>query len=193
MLRLRSRESWHQAPPDCPRDALGTHRTSSSQKEVSMKNDIPDSYPDCVPRMPAKPMIVRCSHCNGLMRVDEDRIRGQGAVRVRCPHCRGVGIAPQVQAHEAAPESGSSAERNPGTEDRRPAVTSPPAPPPNRRILRPRDPSEEFRFPAETGVSDGIKPSMGFTWRILIWLIASIGVVGAFALLVNLMLPGPPT
>jgi len=56
----------------------------------------------------------------------------------------------------------------------------------------PDDAFTKFRFPAEEGVIPDSAGRKSMGRRILIWMAASLGIILAFAALVNLILPGPP-
>jgi hypothetical protein len=55
----------------------------------------------------------------------------------------------------------------------------------------PDDAFENFRFPAETDERKPERKRMSRAKRVLLWVAISLAVVAFFALLVNVMLPGP--
>jgi predicted Zn finger-like uncharacterized protein len=164
-------------------------------------------------------MIVRCSHCQQLLRVDEKSFPEGGSAKVRCPHCKVIGqmaARPSAGAVGAGPHvgnSGSDAEYPllnpldvtppPSPTTVAPAPESPPrtgggaessaAPGSTWSDTRlPSDAFQSFRFPAERGKSPVAgKSRMSKTWRLALWAVASLVVIGFFALLVNIVLPGP--
>jgi hypothetical protein len=118
------------------------------------------------------------------MRVDQGRIPPGEKVKLRCPHCGAV------QPYDE--NSGIT------TEDRT-IVRSDPEPiyaQPADDITIPSDAFHEFRFPSErrNGKSSGNQTSGKFAdrWKSLaFWIAASLGVIILFALIVNIVLPGP--
>ncbi len=145
-------------------------------------------------------MILKCSYCSGKMRVDDERIPVGRAVKVRCPHCKGIGLTarkaptgPTASLKSAAPAKRESA-----------PATSPPRPtekidPRNESLnslspgLSPeREAFDEFRFPSEQVVLPAEEKARGTGIRIIGWIVASLAVILAFALIVNLVLTGPP-
>ncbi len=131
-------------------------------------------------------MVVKCSHCFGLMRVDDARIPPEKAVRVRCPHCRGIGTVGPLDTPSVGEERGPDI---PKPLD--PMTTTGEKEPPSEKPPVLFDPLDDIRFPEEPrSVESAVKPDE--KWRtIAIWVGVSLAVVGIFALLVNLLLPGP--
>jgi predicted Zn finger-like uncharacterized protein len=124
-------------------------------------------------------MILKCSYCSGTMRIDEEALHGGRPLKVRCPHCKGVGFAGARPSGGAPfPERRAS---SPGTQA---AETA--------ELALPPDAFKDFRFPSEEDRARPVKRSMSAKTRILVWIGASIGIIIIFALLVNLVLPGPP-
>jgi predicted Zn finger-like uncharacterized protein len=132
-------------------------------------------------------MIVKCSHCIGMMRVDESRLKPGRRLKVRCPHCRGIGIVAPTTARslDESNEADQLAENegSPGTA----AFEAPDATEADQE-------SKWVMFPAEEdGESPRKKtPPKKRRLRLIIFGLASLAVIGFFALLVNVILPGPP-
>lgn len=134
-------------------------------------------------------MIVRCCQCEGKMRIDESALPKGQTVKVRCPHCSAVGCMPEVPLTDAA-GSGKS-----GHESEYVSLLPPePLPPTPAKAEAEFDPDafRDFRFPAER---DAPLPKrtlpVSRTRRLAVWAAISVAVVLLFALLVNLILPGP--
>jgi predicted Zn finger-like uncharacterized protein len=138
-------------------------------------------------------MILKCTYCSGKMRVDEKSIPEGKWVKVKCPHCSGIGLAGRQHPGEGAIPGGSIPPQ---------AAPSPmePAAPDGRLAYHttvdepslPQDAFKGFRFPAETeAVAVKESPPKKSGLRILAWIGASLGIVLLFALVVNLVLPGP--
>ncbi|MEW6348312.1 MAG: MJ0042-type zinc finger domain-containing protein [Thermodesulfobacteriota bacterium] len=131
-------------------------------------------------------MVVKCSHCFGLMRVDDARIPAEKTVRVRCPHCRGIGtvgpLEPAALAQEDGPDIPGSVETAPTAGEKELATDRP-------QVLF--DPLDDIRFPEEPRPAMSVAKSEGRWLTFAIWAGISLAVVGIFALLVNLVLPGP--
>lgn len=144
-------------------------------------------------------MIVQCSKCQGKMRVDQDRIPPGEKVKIRCPLCGEIqayseqpaGVSP-ADKPEASPQ-GVAAAPKAGVRDQKPSPA----------LLRgPQEPSipsdafQDFRFPAERGANPASrnktpeKPRRRGL-RAAIFILASLAVIALFALIVNIILPGP--
>lgn len=142
-------------------------------------------------------MIIRCAHCQGTMRLDEKTLPDTPKVKVRCPHCRGIGyIEPKFP--RSTPVAPSPAER-PTPKSFRPKFELP-QPTPDEPGMEydlsiPADAFKEFRFPAEQDSNgrsrNGIKNGTTIGLKTVILVIASLITVVFFALLVNVILPGP--
>jgi len=123
-------------------------------------------------------IVVRCSHCNGLMKIDQDAIPVTGSVTVRCPHCKEAGwvrdpsAASGLQTRASGPSAALSSHG--------PAALDEP------------DYANDYRFPAEQEAEASQRSGMALRARILVWLLLSLGVIVVIAFLVNLILPGPP-
>ena len=145
-------------------------------------------------------MILKCSYCSGKMRVDDERIPVGRAVKVRCPHCKGIGLiarkapaGPTASLTSAAAAKGESAPAAPPptpTEMIDSFEHSQGSQPPS--LLSERDAFDEFRFPSEQEVVQAGEKARGTGIRIIGWIVASLAVILAFALIVNLILTGPP-
>jgi predicted Zn finger-like uncharacterized protein len=145
-------------------------------------------------------MILKCSYCSGKMRVDDERLPVGKAVKVRCPHCKGIGLTARKAPAEptASLRSAAAAKREsaPAAPPPRPTekidssepsqVSPPPSSPPEG------DEFDEFRFPSEQEVVQAGEKARGTGIRIIGWIVASLAVILAFALIVNLVLTGPP-
>lgn len=143
-------------------------------------------------------MVIKCTHCKGLMQVDETRIPKGGGVKVRCPRCKEIGYvpAPSLSAQSAqGPMTGTAGVSPPqvplpGTAPRRtPSETT-------HGMRRdepafPEDAFENFRFPAENAGNALKRRPMSTRKKIIIVVAVSLAVVAVFALLVNIVLPGP--
>lgn len=137
-----------------------------------------------------KVMIVLCHQCQKKMRVDEAALPKGQTVKVRCPHCSAIGFMPDV----VLLTKGSTSSRSQRASDHlsllpleplRETVTEPPTSP--HPIV-----SRDFRLPGEQETPTlKQKESVTRKRRFLVWGLVSLAVVLAFALLVNIMLPGP--
>ena len=142
-------------------------------------------------------MVTRCPHCKGMMRVDESLIPSGGGVRIRCPHCKGIDYVADPASAETrkVPANRSKIETVPsGTRTNRPMGGTPHAPIGSQSVSEatiPDDAFQGFRFPAEKGASAFPARRLSKRMRILLWVIASLVIVAIFALLVNIVLPGP--
>jgi len=125
------------------------------------------------------------------MRLDEKNLPDKPKVKVRCPHCRGIGYIENTSAPNPLP---SLSDEQPVSQ-----------PYPSKFELRepltdklemeydvsmPHDAFNEFRFPAEQDRHrNSRKTAIGL--KTIILAVASLVVVIFFALLVNIILPGP--
>lgn len=138
--------------------------------------------------MASGPIILKCSQCGGMMKVDEAKVPPNRKFKVRCPHCQNVdvfsGDAVGLQGSPVGPLAA-------------PAAQQPPlAPPPEPR--RDSGPSlvvppslRDFEFPADQQDEPPARTLMSRKTRIICWAVGSLLWVALFALLVNLILPGP--
>jgi predicted Zn finger-like uncharacterized protein len=142
-------------------------------------------------------MIAKCSHCGGMMRIDESGLPKGRSVRVRCPLCNEVGPIREVS-------SPAPADRPLGGVEAPQSTSGSPDRPHEQILARPQTTSQEteelsassgvtseFRFPAEQGPVAPSEPTFSRTRKMLFWVLGSLLVVAAFALLVNIILPGP--
>jgi len=132
------------------------------------------------------------------MRIEESRIPAGGGVKVRCPHCSEIGYVParDVEAaretkpvpgdHPAsgeAPLGASTLHQTLASETAKGACGAEPS--------LPDDAFHDFRFPAERQMQESVRAPLSRRKKILVWAAVSLAVVAFFALLVNLVLPGP--
>jgi len=134
-------------------------------------------------------MIIKCSHCAGKMRVDESRIPKGQRFKIRCPHCKGIGVIQDQPTVDQAPvpevligasgirEKGSTAPRTTGN-----GVSE---------HTLPSDAFHSFRFPSEREAPLVQAPPARRGLGVVTWILVSLGVVAFFALLVNIILSGP--
>jgi predicted Zn finger-like uncharacterized protein len=134
-------------------------------------------------------MIIKCSHCAGKMRVDESRIPEGQRVKIRCPHCKEIGVIQDQPTMQQAPapevpttassvrEKGSPAPRRTGNGVSEHSL--------------PKDAFHSFRFPSEREVPLVEPPPARRGFGIVTWILVSLGIVAFFALLVNIILSGP--
>jgi hypothetical protein len=138
-------------------------------------------------------MIVRCAHCNGQMKLDESNFPDKPRVKVRCPLCQGIGYVerqpidpPPLESDPAVQAAGEAYETT--AEFRRSELAA------AAKSYDPSIPSDafkDFHFPAEME-NDGRPPEPTRTGvKIVLWAVASLAVIAFFALIVNVVLPGP--
>lgn len=145
-------------------------------------------------------MVVKCSKCQGKMRVDQSRIPHGEKVKIRCPLCGE--IQPYTEPAAAAVPTGqpeAQARQTAGLQksaagERSDALAPTRVP---EELTIPADAFQDFRFPAErkpgeqTRNSSSREPRRGKGIGTWIFVLASIAVIIAFALIVNIILPGP--
>lgn len=131
-------------------------------------------------------MIVQCSTCQKKMRVDQGRIPPGEKVKLRCPHCG------TVQPYDE--NSGITTEDKPivRSEPERDTIYAQPA----DDLTIPSDAFHEFRFPSErrnekSSAKQTSSKSSGRWTSPAFWIAASLGIIILFALIVNIILPGP--
>ncbi|MBI5571780.1 MAG: hypothetical protein HY914_17690 [Desulfomonile tiedjei] len=137
-------------------------------------------------------MIVRCCYCEGVLRVDETSLPAGRRAKIRCPHCKKIGSMPDIPLQGAVSEDATAeAPAEPRDHPRLlPMEESSPAV--AEEATMPRDAFQSFRFPAEQEESrEHPKTSRHRGLRLAVWVIVSLAIVSLFALLVNLILPGP--
>jgi predicted Zn finger-like uncharacterized protein len=133
-------------------------------------------------------MILKCSHCGGMMKVDEGKVPPHRRFKVRCPHCEQVDV---VSHHSFVPE--------PPRSDLQVSATEQSIPRERKTFSRGRASSlavqrsvGDIHFPADTGdVEPPARKFMSRKTRLICWAVGSLLWVALFALLVNLVLPGP--
>jgi predicted Zn finger-like uncharacterized protein len=131
-------------------------------------------------------MIITCPHCEGKMRVDEGRLTSGERTKIRCPHCKQItSVGDQTKQ---AGRSGSPGPSFDAAEDRKKASRSKAM---DHEPSFPKDAFQDFRSTAEKGLSAASKKPKRSGLKIMIWTVVSLAIVAFFALLVNLILPGP--
>jgi len=125
------------------------------------------------------------------MRLDEKNLPDKPKVKIRCPHCRGIGYIENTSAPNPLP---SLSDEQPVRQPHQPKIEL-------RESLTdklemeydvslPHDAFQEFRFPAEQDrQGNSRKTTIGL--KTIILAVASLVVIIFFALLVNIILPGP--
>lgn len=145
-------------------------------------------------------MILKCTYCNGKMRVDEKSIPDGKWVKVKCPHCSGIGLAGRQRPGDGAIPGHDVPAPPPATTETAIFRSEPPVADgqPERRTpvgepSLPRDAFRDFSFPAETKAApvEESPRKTGKTLWIVAWIGASLAIIIFFALVVNLVLPGP--
>jgi len=144
-------------------------------------------------------MIVKCSQCAGLSRVDGAGLSSSMESRLRCPHCNAVGdlqvalgLDQELQPGEDTIALTGRMEISPKLADARNTSEFP-----SQGARRDSDPTlPEEAFQSFPGRSSGNKRAFGAKRiavgsRLLLWAGLSLAIVIFFALLVNLVLPGP--
>src|SRR5208283_4510199 len=128
-------------------------------------------------------MIIKCSHCAGKMRVDESRIPEGQKVKIRCPHCKNIGVVQDQPAVDQAPApevlTGSPSVQEKGSPEPRTSSNG------VSEHTLPSDAFHSFRFPSEREAPLVETPPAVGGFGIITWILVSLGVVGLFALLVN--------
>lgn len=139
--------------------------------------------------MASGPMILSCSQCGGMMKVDEAKVPANRKFKVRCPHCQYVDV---VTGQSVAPEVSATGPLE--ARNDQPARLKQ-----SHAIARDRESSldvqrshGDIHFPADIGdVEPLAKKLMSRKMWLICWVVGSVTWVGLFALLVNLILPGP--
>lgn len=143
-------------------------------------------------------MIVECSQCRGLSRVDDAGLSPSAVTTIRCPHCHAEGALQFAPAlNHGVQELGKT------------GLIGPSESPPLLRdekntekrsmegLARENDPTlpeDTFQnFHTHSGKKIRAPRTQGsaFNLKLLLWAGLSLGIVLVFALLVNLILPGP--
>ncbi len=134
-------------------------------------------------------MVVRCFQCNGLLRIDENSLPSDRRAKVRCPHCKGIGLMPDRPAADPSSEDPSAREASdypallPTEESVRP--------PDWKEAAIPHDAFNSFRYPGERDGRLAEKKTAAKRFPLILWVVVSVAIVALFALLVNIILPGP--
>ena len=143
-------------------------------------------------------MIIRCAHCQGTMRVDEKgSLPDRPKVKVRCPHCRGIGYIehkfPSPTQAVSSPAEGPTTKSNQTKFQLPQQVTDETEL--EYDISIPADAFKDFRFPAEQDSNGRSRNGTGngatIGLKTVILVVASLITIVFFALLVNVILPGP--
>ena len=135
-------------------------------------------------------MIIKCSHCAGKMRVDESRIPKGQRFKIRCPHCKGIGVIQDQPTVDQAPVpevlSAASGVRRKGLTLHHglPAMGF-------RNTVCRRTRFTAFAFPRKEKPLWFRPPPARRGLGIVTWILVSLGIVAFFALLVNIILSGP--
>lgn len=144
-------------------------------------------------------MIITCPQCSRKMRVDESRLPVGQRAKVRCPHCNeisslegagatGTGGPPVTGPSTEVPPASVSAPRTDTVETQKSELAGGAE---HQDLCFPRDAFQNFRFPAETDPPTNPKKPRSSMMRLVMWIAISLAIIGLFALLVNLLLPGP--
>jgi len=143
-------------------------------------------------------MVVECSQCKGIARVDESILYSSARVKIRCPHCAGTGFVlfspamdHEIDEFRGDWQIGRSAESS-VVADRFKAGKSPLDP--SIKEVDPTLPADAFEdFRARSGKEMSTLETKYILSRSKLLLLAalSLAVVAFFALVVNLILPGP--
>jgi predicted Zn finger-like uncharacterized protein len=140
--------------------------------------------------MASGPIILKCTHCGGMMKVDEAKVPPNRKFKARCPHCQNV----DVVSSESIALQGSSVGplAAPAVQQPTTLVTPPPV------VARDSGPSlvvppteQEIHFPADLQDEPPARQRMSQRNKLICWAVGSLLWVALFALLVNLILPGP--
>lgn len=135
-------------------------------------------------------MIVNCSHCGGKMRVDESRIPQGQKAKIKCPHCEGIGfIQDQIPVEQIRASVPAARTDIRSIQERTSSALQTTSADVSEHTL-PSDAFESFRFPSEREAPAVERLSGGAGFSVLVWVLVSLGVVGVFALLVNIILHG---
>ncbi|MFH0960528.1 MAG: hypothetical protein V1897_17710 [Pseudomonadota bacterium] len=146
-------------------------------------------------------MVVRCSGCNILLRVDEKNIEEKSIEWVRCPKCGAEGILEKAKVDQDGKTGPVFINKHPESEvtDRDPKIikhaeSSPlnPLSENPHEMTMPEDAFREFRFPVEADSLSERRSALNSRPRIIVLGLASLLIIAVFATLVNIILPGPP-
>ena len=134
-------------------------------------------------------MIVKCTFCDGLMRVDRKRLTAGEKTKVRCPRCRNVGL---VGSKSTARVARRRERKIPGATGLLPNTTEMSGTLEAARDEELSEAAEEYLFPSEQNDFSYGRTAEGKGIRIFLWIMGSLIVILIFALYVNYILPGPP-
>jgi predicted Zn finger-like uncharacterized protein len=138
--------------------------------------------------MASGPMILKCTHCEGMMKVDEAKVPPNRKFKVRCPHCQNVDVVSREsltpQASPVGPLATPTAQQQPLVPPPEPARDSGPS------LAVPQS-QQDIHFPADQQDEPPARKLMSRKAKLICWAVGSLLWVALFALLVNLILPGP--
>lgn len=122
------------------------------------------------------------------MRINENALPEGRSVKVRCPLCNEIGPLQDAASASGPAEGGGGSATRPHDQ-----TTSESGATPSDGGAKgsPSRITGDFRFPAEHGPVSAPKRMFSRKVKMLLWIIGSLLVVGFFALLVNIILPGP--
>ena len=134
------------------------------------------------------------------MKVDDSRLPADKPGKVRCPHCDRICPADPRRDLSDQFQINSEAARDDAADARVPPAESEEVPPPGAHgaaksppaVSQPSEDDNDFVFPAEQGGRRSRERSMGTGGRVILWTALSFLVMAFFALVVNVLLPGPP-
>jgi len=129
------------------------------------------------------------------MRVDENALPRDQSFKVRCPSCKGIGTigdTPDRETKSGGELHGEDSSGGSAGRLNKAALHAPAALEAAFEPSIPDDAFQDFRFPAERlNGKEEAGPRSRNKPRLLILALISLAVVSFFALLVNLVLPGP--
>ena len=146
-------------------------------------------------------MVVKCSDCKTLLRLDAKKITEGSNSSVRCPKCGAEGLlemstieydgsAGMTSVHQQVlPTSADHGVTN--IKHAGPSAVNLLSGNPHEMTM-PEDAFREFRFPVEGDSPSDRRPTWSFRPRMIVLGAVSILVIAVFATLVNIILPGPP-
>ncbi|MDQ1240269.1 MAG: hypothetical protein QG577_2455 [Thermodesulfobacteriota bacterium] len=140
-------------------------------------------------------MVFECQSCGGLLRLEEPTVGKQSPEKVVCPHCGRQGKI--ISGHgsyvrDSQEKSGFLRQEN-DVSSKGEDLTETGVPQRDRTVLELESPQEAFqksRIMTNSGNELGKRKNLsGSGW--IKWAVVSLAVICSFALLVNLILPGP--
>jgi ABC-type sugar transport system permease subunit len=130
------------------------------------------------------------------MKVDEELLQDRAPYRAKCPHCLALCALPHTgESRSVAEEQATEAQWVPGnslTEEN--DLDYEPGPAfikPHEADIWDEEIPEGALFPAEHDAGPSVGAWMKSFFRTFIWVVISLAIVAFFALIVNLVLPGP--